>query len=98
MTNVPDEKAWVIRDVPEATRRKVKKWAGEWGVTIAEALERLVDSGDRVESNVVSMQTTGEIEGTRIIPTDDVSQLFQLAKMVADLIEKRRQEQEAKGE
>jgi len=38
------EKPWVIREVPERTRRDVKSFAAEEGVPIAQAIEFLVDT------------------------------------------------------
>ena len=81
---MPDEKAWVIRDVPEITRRKVKKWAGEWGVTIAEALERLVESGEKFET-VQAAPTTRTY--FRVDSPDDMAKL---AELIADEMERRR--------
>ena len=40
-------KPWLVRDVPERTRRLVKKGATSYGVTVAEMLELLVDAGVR---------------------------------------------------
>jgi hypothetical protein len=37
-------KPWVVRDVPEDTRRKVRVYAAEHDLTIAQAVERLVET------------------------------------------------------
>src|SRR5258708_30810415 len=43
---VPDEKTpWVVKGVPEKTRRSVKVYAAQQGITMAEALEQLVKTG-----------------------------------------------------
>ncbi len=78
---MPDEKAWVIRDVPEKTRRKVKKFAGEWGVTIAEALERLVDSGEKIESV--------QVADLQMFNFNNPEQMAALADLVAEAMERR---------
>lgn len=38
-----ENKPWMIRDVPEYVRRKVKIYAVQHGVTIAQALELIVN-------------------------------------------------------
>lgn len=42
---MPDEtnKPWMIRDVPEYVRRKVKVYAVQHGITIAQALEQIIN-------------------------------------------------------
>lgn len=41
---MPDTTSWVIRDVPEETRHKIKVYAAQHRLTIAEALEKMIDS------------------------------------------------------
>jgi len=38
------DKPWVVRDVPERTRRQVKAFAAEQGITMGQAIEFLVDA------------------------------------------------------
>jgi excisionase family DNA binding protein len=62
-----DEKPWMIRDVPEHTRRKVKVFAADRGLTMGQAIESLVDIAfaSLVESEgvaVLSSQTDSGIE------------------------------------
>lgn len=38
-----ENKPWMIRDMPEYARRKVKIYATQHGVTIAQALEQIIN-------------------------------------------------------
>ena len=38
------EKPWVVRDVPARTRKLVKLYAVDHGITMGEAIEQLVDT------------------------------------------------------
>jgi hypothetical protein len=41
------DKPWVVRDVPEDTRRQVKAYAAMHGLTMAQAIENLITAGQR---------------------------------------------------
>jgi hypothetical protein len=91
---MPDERQWVIRDVPDRTRRIVKKWAGDWDVSIAEALERLVDSGEKLE---IAQKQPNEVfvMNARYFDMHDQEQMAALADLVAQALERRQRQQEA---
>lgn len=40
-----EETPWVIKGVSERTKRRVKAYAAEQGLTMAEAIERIVERG-----------------------------------------------------
>lgn len=56
--NEKPEKPWVVRDVPEETRRDVKAYAAKQGVSMAEALEELVRRALEVQRGLAP---TGEL-------------------------------------
>lgn len=43
MADKEENKPWMIRDVPEYVRRKIKLFAIQRGVTVSEALELIVN-------------------------------------------------------
>lgn len=54
MTKGDEEgKPWVIRDVPEETRREVKVYAAQHGVNVADALEALVHTALQIQLGLV---------------------------------------------
>jgi hypothetical protein len=56
---------WVVRDVPEATRRKVRVYAAQHDLTIAQAVERLVglalgETDERSRASAVETKSIDE--------------------------------------
>jgi plasmid stability protein len=45
--NAESTSPWVVRDVPEDTRHKVRVYAAEHDMTMAQAVEAIVDSTER---------------------------------------------------
>lgn len=80
-----DKRQWVIRDVPNRTRRIINKWAGDWDVSVAEALERLID--------VAESTLQGELKHSdAVVVLKGPDDIANLAETVARILEQRQKQ------
>jgi hypothetical protein len=95
MENQADDKAnkpWVIRDVPEHTRREVKAYAAQHGMTVAEALEYLVGLSLQLnmKANVVGADgQTRKLELGQAVTFEDREEVALIADAILRLVEMR---------
>lgn len=70
-----ESKPWMIRDVPEKTRRDVKTYAARNGLTIAEALVELVNLG------------LGHADAATITPVTEKGMAERIVQQIQELLE-----------
>lgn len=73
MVEVPVNKAdWVIRDVPESTRHKIKGYAGSKGMTLAQALDAIIDKALLYEAT--ERDNGAPVEAARVSREEDAGE------------------------
>ena len=66
---MPDKDAWVIRDVDEETRRKIKRFAVDNGLTIATALRLLVETAlTKLDTITVTQENLARAQWVKLSP------------------------------
>ena len=85
--NNKNEKFWAIRDVPERVRRKVKTYAAENGLTMAQAVEALVEGRYGSQADQELIMALMRVYG-RVIIRDNLGAATE-AEQVTRLLEER---------